>query len=57
MKKEELQPSKTVEQNEDALQPAGTGKKPFVEPIISAPVNVFDATTFFFQGTEIGGDG
>jgi hypothetical protein len=31
-------------------------KKPFVEPAISAAINVFDATTFFLQGSGIGED-
>lgn len=29
-------------------------KKPFVEPVISAAINVFDATTFFLQGSGVG---
>ncbi|MGB8509122.1 MAG: hypothetical protein WCD76_12115 [Pyrinomonadaceae bacterium] len=33
-----------------------TGKKEFVEPDISTPVDVLEATTFF-QGTDSGGTG
>ena len=33
-----------------------TGKKEFVEPELSVPVNVLEATTFF-QGTDSGGSG
>ena len=30
-----------------------TGKKPFIEPKVSAPVNVLDATTNFLQATAV----
>ncbi|HEX8775022.1 MAG TPA: hypothetical protein VF735_15715 [Pyrinomonadaceae bacterium] len=48
------------EQNErDEEQPQAQSlekKKPFVEPEISAAINVFDATTFFLQGSQVGED-
>lgn len=50
-KENEQQPPEHVGQSEDGLQTQGDEKKPFVEPTLSAPVNVFDATTFFLQGT------
>jgi hypothetical protein len=41
------------EQSEEQPQAKGTEKKkPFVEPQISAAINVFDATTFFLQGSQ-----
>lgn len=56
-KEDERQTPQHDKRSEDAAQVSGTEKKPFVEPTISASVNVFDATTFFLQGTDIGGDG
>lgn len=46
------QQERTGRQN---VEPA-TGKKPFVEPAISSPVDVLEATTFF-QAIESGGTG
>jgi len=43
-------------ENNDAVVPQApetTGKKPFVAPKISVPVDVLEATTFF-QSTESG---
>jgi len=37
-------------------QPAAAAKKAFVEPIISSPVHVLEATTFF-QTVDSGGTG
>jgi hypothetical protein len=56
IKKDEPRTLEHVERIEDAPQTSSPEKKPFVEPNISAPINVFDATTFFLQGTEGGGD-
>jgi hypothetical protein len=39
-----------------ATAPAAAGKKPFVEPAISQPVDVLEATTFF-QVVDSGGTG
>lgn len=40
--------SSSVEAKPEAVHPAGTGgKKPFVEPSISLPVDVLEATAFF----------
>jgi hypothetical protein len=42
---------------EDAETPnAATARKPFVEPSISSPVDVLEATTFF-QAVDSGGTG
>ena len=41
-----------VDEVENA-QPAGAGKKPFVEPEVSFPIDVLEATTFF-QLTDSG---
>jgi hypothetical protein len=42
---------------EESSSPAtGDNKKPFVEPAISSPVDVLEATTFF-QAVESGGTG
>jgi hypothetical protein len=42
-----------TEQTEPAAQPtAATARKPFVEPDISAPVDVLEATTFFNTSTS-----
>jgi hypothetical protein len=51
IKKDEPQTPEHAERSEDAPQTSSAEKKPFVEPNISAPINVFDATTFFLQGT------
>jgi hypothetical protein len=48
------QQDETRQQQADAL-PAAT-KKPFVEPAISSPVDVLEATTFF-QVVDSGGTG
>ena len=37
-------------------QPSASAKKVFVEPEISSPVDVLEATTFF-QGVDSGGSG
>ena len=46
-------------QSGDALSKAPTAKKQFVEPEVSFPVDVLEATTFFLvtdsSGTEEGG--
>lgn len=36
-----------VERSESALSQPAPGKKPFVEPVISVPVDVLEATAFF----------
>ena len=38
--------SEQLEQRESAL-PVETGKKQFVEPVVSVPVDVLEATSFF----------
>jgi hypothetical protein len=40
------------EQAGAASQESLTGKKPFVEPQVSVPVNVLETTTFFQNQTE-----
>jgi len=45
----------TGSQNADS-QPATAAKKTFVEPMISSPVDVLEATTFF-QTVDSGGTG
>jgi hypothetical protein len=40
----------------DAIAPAAPARKPFVEPKISSPVDVLEATTFF-QVVDSGGTG
>jgi hypothetical protein len=45
-----------TEHPDDATQPPTTAeKKPFIEPTISMPIDVFKATTFFLQ-TSLSGD-
>ena len=41
---------------ESGLPEAPATRKPFVEPVISSPVDVLEATTFF-QAVESGGTG
>lgn len=36
-----------LEQTEKAFPSQETAKKPFVEPVVSVPVDVLEATTFF----------
>lgn len=36
-----------LEQTENLQQPADNHKKPFIEPAVSVPVDVLEATTFF----------
>jgi hypothetical protein len=56
MQDEQHIPEQT-EQSEEQPQAGSTEtKKPFVEPQISAAINVFDATTFFLQGSNVGED-
>jgi hypothetical protein len=38
-----------VETDRETATPAQKQKKPFVEPTISAPVDVLEATTYFLQ--------
>ena len=45
-----------VENPQDATVAVETPKKTFVEPSISSPVDVLEATTFF-QSVESGGTG
>ncbi len=46
-----------TEPKEEEAQPSGAEKKkPFVEPELSAAINVFDATTFFLQGSQVNED-
>jgi hypothetical protein len=50
-----VSPEQFVEQRESeqvAAGPAGEAKKLFVEPEISAPVDVLEATTFFMSATS-----
>jgi len=42
-----------VNETESALQPEADGKKTFVEPEVSFPIDVLEATTFF-QLTDSG---
>lgn len=41
-----------MEQGEGALKQPAQGKKPFVEPVVSVPVDVLEATAFF-QGPTV----
>lgn len=41
-----------VERSEGALNQPATEKKPFVEPVVSVPVDVLEATAFF-QGPTV----
>jgi hypothetical protein len=43
---------KQVEQNDSALTQPAQDKKPFVEPVVSVPVDVLEATAFF-QGPTV----
>jgi hypothetical protein len=44
--------SSSVEARPEAATPASSGeKKPFVEPSISLPVDVLEATAFFLAGS------
>ena len=48
--------SSSVESKPEAATPAGSGvKKPFVEPSISLPVDVLEATAFFQEMTVTAG--
>ena len=48
--------SSSVELKPEATPPAGSGeKKPFIEPSISLPVDVLEATAFFQTVTVTGG--
>jgi hypothetical protein len=42
-------------EQERALESASAIKKPFVEPAISLPIDVFEATAFFGSSTVSGG--
>jgi hypothetical protein len=41
-----------VDRPESALTQPAQGKKPFVEPVVSVPVDVLEATAFF-QGPTV----
>lgn len=41
-----------IERNESALSQPVQEKKPFVEPVVSVPVDVLEATAFF-QGPTV----
>jgi hypothetical protein len=43
---------KQVEAGENALAQPAQDKKPFVEPVVSVPVDVLEATAFF-QGPTV----
>ncbi|HZH89983.1 MAG TPA: hypothetical protein VEX70_05095 [Pyrinomonadaceae bacterium] len=43
---------KQVEQGDSALTQPAQDKKPFVEPVVSVPVDVLEATAFF-QGPTV----
>ena len=41
------QTDKTAERSDGSPRPAENKKKPFVEPVVSSPIDVLEATTFF----------
>ena len=47
------QHTEQIERSEQTLVPA-TEKRPFVEPVVSFPLDVLEATTFFQTGTVEG---
>jgi hypothetical protein len=49
MQDEQHIPEQTEHNEEEPRALSAEEKKPFVEPQISAAINVFDATTFFLQ--------
>ena len=52
MQDEQHIPEQTEHSEEQPQANSAEKKKPFVEPQISAAINVFDATTFFLQGSQ-----
>jgi hypothetical protein len=46
------QPAEQDEQHDSLTQPAQQ-KKRFVEPVVSAPVDVLEATSFFLQSPTV----
>lgn len=50
---EQLIPEQAEHNEEESVASNAKQKKPFVEPEISAAINVFDATTFFLQGSSV----
>ena len=44
--KEHLTESQTTDSSEQSVTGSTSGKKPFVEPEVSVPVDVLEATTF-----------
>ncbi|HEX8458032.1 MAG TPA: hypothetical protein VF656_12100 [Pyrinomonadaceae bacterium] len=46
------EPLEQVEGRESALTQPAQNKKPFVEPVVSVPVDVLEATAFF-QGPTV----
>ncbi|HEV2765289.1 MAG TPA: hypothetical protein VGV38_20060 [Pyrinomonadaceae bacterium] len=46
-------PESPAEQSEPNSENLTRNKKPFVEPAVSVPVDVLEATSFFFQDTTI----
>jgi hypothetical protein len=51
-KKNEILNEELVLNNQSATGENGEGKKAFVEPTISVPVDVLEATTFFQTATS-----
>jgi hypothetical protein len=50
----ESAPDQNQKRNEVIAEPTAA-RKPFVEPVISLPVDVLEATAFFMAGTVTGG--
>jgi hypothetical protein len=50
---EQLTPEPAEHNEEEPKASSAQEKKPFVEPQISAAINVFDATSFFLNTSQV----